>query len=55
MVKLVLMSALLASFLIPAIAARDRIARRGFKRAVVVAVLYAIAYGVALTVVTPQF
>lgn len=48
MQKVLLLSVLAAVIAIPALAARDRYARRGFKRAVLFFAAFCVAYSLAL-------
>ncbi len=52
--KLILVSVVFASVLVPTLAARDASAKRGFKRAVLYAVLFNVVYLLALRFVVPR-
>jgi hypothetical protein len=54
MAKLLLASIILATVAIPLIAARDRSAVRGFKKAILYAFLFNVAYLAALLAVYPR-
>ena len=54
MAKLLLMSVVLATAAIPAIAAKDALPRRGLRRAVIGLVLFNLVYAVLVMFVYPQ-